>query len=144
MERGHLAELKKRRDQARAEGKLYGIGYAAIVEPAQSNMGYLSNILPHDERQRNPKGGAAANATITVDPLGTVSVTADSIPQGQGHQTILSQIVADELGLTPESIKVNLDFDTAKDAWSIATGNYSSRFSSATAVERSLSRVTVE
>jgi 2-furoyl-CoA dehydrogenase large subunit len=134
VEKGHLADLKKRRDQARAEGKLYGIGYAAIVEPAQSNMGYLSNILPHEERQRNPKGGAAANATITVDPLGTVSVTADSIPQGQGHQTILSQIVADELGLTPENIKVNLDFDTAKDAWSIATGNYSSRFSSATTV----------
>jgi 2-furoyl-CoA dehydrogenase large subunit len=48
--------------------------------------------------------------------------------------TILSQIVADVLGLTPEQIKVNLDFDTAKDAWSIATGNYSSRFSSATTV----------
>ena len=122
------------RDERRAAGKKYGIGYAAIVEPAQSNMGYLSNILPRDERQRNPKGGAVANATVNVDPLGTVSVTADSIPQGQGHMTILSQIVADVLGLTPEHIKVNLDFDTAKDAWSIATGNYSSRFSSATAV----------
>ena len=43
-------------------------------------------------------------------------------------------VVADQLGLKPEEIKVNLDFDTAKDAWSIATGNYSSRFSSATAV----------
>jgi len=131
---GKLEELKKKRDEMRAQGKLYGIGYAAIVEPAQSNMGYLSNILTHEERKRNPKGGAAANATITIDPLGTVSVTADSIPQGQGHQTILSQIVADELGLTPDIIKVNLDFDTAKDAWSIATGNYSSRFSSATTV----------
>lgn len=131
---GALDDLKKRRDERRADGKKYGIGYAAIVEPAQSNMGYLSNILPRDERQRNPKGGAVANATVNVDPLGTVSVTADSIPQGQGHMTILSQIVADVLGLTPEHIKVNLDFDTAKDAWSIATGNYSSRFSSATAV----------
>jgi len=131
---GGLEELKKRREAARAEGRLYGIGYATIVEPAQSNMGYLSNILPHAERARNPKGGAVANATVNVDPLGTVSVTADSIPQGQGHQTILSQIVADNLGLTPAHIKVNLDFDTAKDAWSIATGNYSSRFSSATAV----------
>jgi 2-furoyl-CoA dehydrogenase large subunit len=131
---GALEELKARRDAARAEGRLYGIGYAVVVEPAQSNMGYLSNILPRDERNRNPKGGAVANATVTVDPLGTVSVTADSIPQGQGHQTVLSQIVADVLGLTPEQIKVNLDFDTAKDAWSIATGNYSSRFSSATAV----------
>ncbi|MEE2956425.1 MAG: molybdopterin cofactor-binding domain-containing protein [Pseudomonadota bacterium] len=131
---GGLEELKKRQKKARAEGKKYGIGYAAIVEPAQSNMGYLSNILSRDERAKNPKGGAVANATVNVDPLGTVSVTADSIPQGQGHMTILSQIVADELGLTPDQIKVNLDFDTAKDAWSIATGNYSSRFSSATAV----------
>ncbi|MDA1325004.1 MAG: molybdopterin-dependent oxidoreductase [Proteobacteria bacterium] len=131
---GGLEALKKRRDEARAAGKLYGIGYAAVVEPAQSNMGYLSNILPRDERARNPKGGAVANATVNVDPLGTVSVTADSIPQGQGHMTVLSQVVADVLGLTPDHIKVNLDFDTAKDAWSIATGNYSSRFSSATAV----------
>jgi len=131
---GALNELKKHRDEMRAAGKKYGIGYAVIVEPAQSNMGYLSNILPRDERQRNPKGGAVANATVNVDPLGTVSVTADSIPQGQGHMTILSQIVADVLGLTPDHIKVNLDFDTAKDAWSIATGNYSSRFSSATTV----------
>jgi 2-furoyl-CoA dehydrogenase large subunit len=131
---GGLEALKKRRDEARAAGKLYGIGYAVVVEPAQSNMGYLSNILPRDERARNPKGGAVANATVNVDPLGTVSVTADSIPQGQGHMTVLSQVVADVLGLTPEHIKVNLDFDTAKDAWSIATGNYSSRFSSATAV----------
>ena len=131
---GALSELKTHRDEMRAAGKKYGIGYAVIVEPAQSNMGYLSNILPRDERQRNPKGGAVANATVNVDPLGTVSVTADSIPQGQGHMTILSQIVADVLGLTPDHIKVNLDFDTAKDAWSIATGNYSSRFSSATTV----------
>ena len=134
VKEGALDDLKKRRDERRAAGKKYGIGYAVIVEPAQSNMGYLSNILPRDERQRNPKGGAVANATVNVDPLGTVSVTADSIPQGQGHMTILSQIVADVLGLTPDHIKVNLDFDTAKDAWSIATGNYSSRFSSATAV----------
>jgi 2-furoyl-CoA dehydrogenase large subunit len=134
---GGLAALKQRRDEARKAGKLYGIGMATIVEPAQSNMGYLSNILPRDERARNPKGGAVANATVNVDPLGTVSVTADSIPQGQGHMTILAQIVADELGLTPDDIKVSLDFDTAKDAWSIATGNYSSRFSSATAVAAS-------
>jgi len=134
VDEGALNDLKKHRDEMRAAGKKYGIGYAVIVEPAQSNMGYLSNILPRDERQRNPKGGAVANATVNVDPLGTVSVTADSIPQGQGHMTILSQIVADVLGLTPDHIKVNLDFDTAKDAWSIATGNYSSRFSSATTV----------
>ncbi len=131
---GGLDELKQRRDAARAEGRLYGIGYSAIVEPAQSNMGYLSNILPRDERNRNPKGGAVSNATVNIDPLGSVSVTADCIPQGQGHATVLAQVVADQLGLKPEDISVSLDFDTHKDAWSIATGNYSARFSSSTAV----------
>ncbi len=134
VEEGGLAELRRRRDEARAEGRLYGIGFAAVVEPAQSNMGYITNILPAAERRRSPKGGAVSNATVNVDPLGAVSVTADSIPQGQGHATILSQIVADRLGLRPDDVSVNLEHDTQKDAWSIATGNYSARFSSSTAV----------
>ena len=134
-EEGKLNELKARRDAARAQGRLYGIGYAAIVEPAQSNMGYLSTINTVDERHRSgPKGGNVAYATVNVDALGGVSVTADSLPQGQGHATILSQIVADELGLTPREIFCNMERDTQRDPWSIATGNYSSRFSSATAV----------
>ncbi len=41
---GDLDELKERRDRARAEGRLYGIGYAAVVEPSQSNMGYISTL----------------------------------------------------------------------------------------------------
>ncbi len=132
---GGLAELRRKRDEARAAGRLYGIGFAAVVEPAQSNMGYLSTIVPVEERRKaGPKGGNVAYATVHVDCLGTVSVTADSLPQGQGHATILSQIVADELGLNPHDIRCNMERDTQRDAWSIATGNYSSRFSSSTAV----------
>ena len=132
---GGLEELKKRRDAARAEGRSYGIGYAAIVDPAQSNMGYLSVILSHEDRVKGGlKSGAVSMVTVNVEPLGTVSVAADCIPQGQGHATVLAQVVADELGLAPADIKVNLEHDTQKDAWSIATGNYSCRFSSSTAV----------
>jgi 2-furoyl-CoA dehydrogenase large subunit len=47
---------------------------------------------------------------------------------------VLSQIIADELGLTPADINVVLEMDTAKDVWSIAAGTYSSRFTSGTAV----------
>ena len=132
---GRLSELKQRQREARAQGRAYGIGYAAVVEPAQSNMGYLSTINPWEYREKaGHKGGHVAYATVNVDPLGAVSVTADSIPQGQGHGTVLAQIVADELGLTPQDIIVNMERDTQRDPWSIATGNYSSRFSSATAV----------
>ena len=54
--------------------------------------------------------------------------------QGQSHETVLAQIVADQLGLTSDDIEVVLEMDTAKDQWSIAAGTYSSRFASGTAV----------
>jgi len=69
-----------------------------------------------------------------VDPLGAVSVTADITVQGQGHATVLSQIVADRLGLAPDDINAVLEMDTAKDQWSIAAGTYSCRFTPGTAV----------
>ena len=132
---GRLEELYKRRDEARKEGRLYGIGMAAITDPAHSNMGYLSTIQTAEERKKGGhKGGNISYVTISMEVLGTINVTADSIPQGQGHATVLAQIVADELGVSPDQITVNQELDTHKDAWSIGTGNYSCRFSSATAV----------
>jgi 2-furoyl-CoA dehydrogenase large subunit len=131
---GGLAELKARRDAARAQGRLYGIGYTAVVEPSVSNMGYITTVLtPAERRKAGPKNGAQATATISIDPVGSVSVHVSSVPQGQGHRTVLSQVVADVFGLTPSDIRVNTEIDTAKDAWSIASGNYASRFAPAVA-----------
>ena len=141
---GGLEELKGRREAARAEGRLYGIGYATAVEPSQSNMGYISTLKTGREREEaGPKDGAVASAQVMVDALGAVTVVGDSVPQGQGHQTTLSQIVADQLGLRPEDITVNLETDTHKDGWSIAAGNYSCRFApaSASAVHEAAGRV---
>jgi 2-furoyl-CoA dehydrogenase large subunit len=131
---GALEQLKARRDAARAEGKLYGIGYAAVVEPSVSNMGYITTVLTAAERKKaGPKNGAQATATVALDPVGSVSVHVASVPQGQGHRTVLSQVVADVFGLTPADVRVNTEIDTAKDAWSIASGNYASRFAAAVA-----------
>ncbi len=131
---GKLAALEARRDEARAQGKLYGIGFAAVVEPSVSNMGYITAALTAEERRRaGPKNGAQATATVSLDPIGTVSVQVASTPQGQGHRTVLAQVVADAFGLKPQDISVVADVDTAKDGWSIASGNYSSRFAPAVA-----------
>lgn len=132
---GKFDALRKRREEARKEGRLYGIGMAAVSDPAHSNMGYLSTIQTVEERHKSGlKGGNISYSTVNMDPLGAITVTCDSIPQGQGHATVLSQIVADQLGVSPDMIRVNTEHDTHKDPWSIATGNYSCRFSSATAV----------
>ena len=131
---GGLAELRARRDRARADGRMYGIGFAAVVEPSVSNLGYITTVLTAAERRKaGPKNGAQATATISIDPVGSVSVHVASVPQGQGHRTVLAQVIADVLGLKPADIKVNTEIDTAKDAWSIASGNYSSRFAPAVA-----------
>ncbi len=131
---GGLADLRKRRDQARAEGRLYGIGFAAIVEPSISSMGYITTVMSREARAKaGPKSGAIATATVGVDPLGGVNVSVASVPQGQGHITVLTQVVADVFGLRPGDIAVDVELDTRKDAWSVASGNYSSRFAGAVA-----------
>ncbi|MFM0727674.1 molybdopterin-dependent oxidoreductase [Paraburkholderia strydomiana] len=131
---GGYEELVARRDAARREGRLYGIGFAAIVEPSVSNMGYITTVMPVEARKKaGPKSGAIASATVSVDLLGGVVVTVASTPAGQGHMTVCAQVVADVLGLNPRDIVVNVEFDTHKDAWSVAAGNYSSRFAGAVA-----------
>lgn len=131
---GRLAELEQRRDAARAAGRRYGIGFAAAVEPSVSNMGYITTLLTAEERRKaGPKNGAQATATVSIDPVGSVSVHVASTPQGQGHRTVLAQVVADIFGLPHRDIRVVADLDTGKDAWSIASGNYSSRFAAAVA-----------
>ncbi|MCC8395356.1 molybdopterin-dependent oxidoreductase [Paraburkholderia sp. MMS20-SJTR3] len=134
LDQGGYRELVARRDAARNEGRLYGIGFAAIVEPSVSNMGYITTVMPADARRKaGPKNGAIASATVSVDLLGGVVVTIASTPAGQGHMTVCAQVVADVLGLDPQDIVVNVEFDTHKDAWSVAAGNYSSRFAGAVA-----------
>lgn len=134
IEAADLDALVAKRDAARAEGRLYGIGVAAIVEPSISNMGYISTVLTAEQRAKaGPKNGGIASATVAVDLLGGVNVTIASAPAGQGHMTVCAQVVADVFGLDPAQIAVNVEFDTAKDAWSVAAGNYSSRFAGAVA-----------
>lgn len=134
VEEGGLAELKRRREEARAAGRLYGIGYTAVVEPSISNMGYITAVMtPEERRKAGPKNGAVASATVSVDATGGVTVHVASTPQGQGHRTAAAQVVAEVLGVPLEAITVNVELDTQKDAWSIASGNYSSRFAGAVA-----------
>ncbi|HRF08254.1 MAG TPA: molybdopterin-dependent oxidoreductase [Xanthobacteraceae bacterium] len=129
---GGLEALRERQRDARREGRLYGIGFAAVVEPSVSNMGYITTVLTADERRKaGPKNGAQATATVSLDAVGGVSVHIASVPQGQGHRTVVAQIVADALSLKPSDIRVVTELDTAKDAWSIASGNYASRFAAA-------------
>jgi len=126
-------DLRRQQAQARAAGRLFGIGLALAVDPSVSNMGYVATALDPQFRAKPeylPKSGAVDSATVKIDPLGRVIAILGTTPQGQGHQTIVSQIVADELGVEPRDVTVVDEMDTFTRVWSISSGTYSSRFGS--------------
>ena len=126
-------DLRRRQAEARAAGRYFGIGLALAVDPSVSNMGYVATALDPQFRAKPeylPKSGAVDAATVKIDPLGRVIAILGTTPQGQGHQTIVSQIVATELGVAPTDVTVVDEMDTFTRVWSISSGTYSSRFGS--------------
>jgi 2-furoyl-CoA dehydrogenase large subunit len=128
-----LARYEERREEqrsARARGRLVGVGLALVVEPSISNMGYVTLAETAESRaQALPKSGNAEAATVSVSPLGGITVRVATTPQGQGHRTVCAQIVADVLAVDPGEVEVVTELDTSTSAWTVASGNYSSRFS---------------
>ncbi|MBZ0146524.1 MAG: molybdopterin-dependent oxidoreductase, partial [Pseudorhodoplanes sp.] len=49
---GGFDELRQRQKNARADGRIYGIGCTAAVEPSVSNMGYITTVLTAEERRK--------------------------------------------------------------------------------------------
>jgi len=126
-----LARYDERRleaEAARAGERLVGVGIACVVEPSISNMGYITLAEPGETRGL-PKSGNAEGCSITISALGGITVRTTTTPQGQGHGTVIAQVVADRLGVHPSDVDVLTDSDTSTSPWTIASGNYSSRFS---------------
>jgi 2-furoyl-CoA dehydrogenase large subunit len=128
LELSRYAERRTEAAAARADGRLVGVGIACVVEPSISNMGYITLAEPADTRGL-PKSGNTEGCTISVSALGGVTVRIATTPQGQGHRTVIAQVVADRLGVEPRDVDVLTDSDTSTSPWTIASGNYSSRFS---------------
>jgi aerobic carbon-monoxide dehydrogenase large subunit len=108
-------ELRKEQAQARAEGRLYGIGLASFTEVVGAGPHKDYDIL-----------GLKMNdgAELRIHPTGKAILKISSKTQGQGHETTFAQIVASELGIQPEDIKV-MHGDTDNTPYGL--GTYASR-----------------
>ena len=84
-----------------APGRVFGIGFAAGVEPSGSNMAYVSLAADgaRSAQPRRPEVGRQRQRGAVVDPSGQVTLRLCTTPNGQGHATVAAQIVADALGL---------------------------------------------
>src|SRR5215472_953244 len=94
-------------ENARQEGRTVGIGLACYVEG--------TGVGPYE-------GGH-----VIVETSGKVKVATGLTTQGQGHQTMLAQLVADELGVRLEDVEV-VTGDTRRFGYAVGT------FASRTAV----------
>jgi aerobic carbon-monoxide dehydrogenase large subunit len=108
-------QLRKEQEEARKEGRLLGIGLASFTEIVGAGPSHDYDIL-----------GLKMNdgAELRVHPTGKAILKISSKTQGQGHETTFAQIVAEELGIQPEDIKV-MHGDTDNTPYGL--GTYASR-----------------
>ena len=108
-------ELRKEQAEKRARGELMGIGissFTEIVGAGPSHTFDLIGIKMFD------------SAEIRVHPTGSAIIRIGVQTQGQGHETTFAQIVAEELGIPMDKVKVEYgDTDTAP----YGLGTYASR-----------------
>jgi aerobic carbon-monoxide dehydrogenase large subunit len=100
--------LRAEQAQARAGGRLMGIGVASYVEMA----GF------------GPDGDLFESATVRANADGSVVVLTGSSPHGQGHETAWAQLASSQLGVAPDRVVVRHG-DTA--AVPIGVGTFGSR-----------------
>ncbi|MCI0401994.1 MAG: molybdopterin-dependent oxidoreductase, partial [Acidobacteria bacterium] len=101
-------KLRARQRAGRKNGKYYGIGLSTYVEICAMGP---STAMP---------AGGWESGTVRVEPTGTVTVLTGASPHGQGQETSFAQIVADELGISPEAVNI-VHGDTAAVPYGIGT-----------------------
>ena len=109
--------FRARQKQASAQGRYLGIGFATFSE----RTGYGSPAFA--ARGMDITVGWET-VILSVDPSGFIEARIGASPHGQGLRTTLAQIIADEIGVTPDVIKVvHGDTDRAPYGW----GTFASR-----------------
>ena len=92
--------VEARRERARAEGRMVGMGLACYVEG--------TGVGPYE------------GAHIHVETSGRVMVSTGLTTQGQGHETVFAQIVATELGVPMDQVQVTTG-DTRRFGYAVGT-----------------------
>ncbi len=108
-------ELRREQAQRRARGEYMGIGISFFTEGVGAGPRAHMDILGL---------GMADGADLRVHPTGKAVLAISVQTQGQGHETTFAQIVAQELGLSPDDVEV-VHGDTDRTPFGL--GTYGSR-----------------
>ena len=109
--------FRARQDRARASGRFLGIGFCTFSE----RTGYGSPAFAARGMEITP---GWEHVEVVMDPSGLVEARIGASPHGQGLETTLAQLVADELGIAPGAVRiVHGDTDRTPYGW----GTFASR-----------------
>ena len=115
MDQAGYAGLRREQAARRERGELMGIGVSFFTEAVGAGPRNHMDILGL---------GMADGAELRVHPSGTAVLRISVQTQGQGHETTFAQIVAEELGISPDDVEV-VHGDT--DLTPFGLGTYGSR-----------------
>jgi carbon-monoxide dehydrogenase large subunit len=115
MEIAGYPELRAEQEERRARGEYMGIGLSFFTEAVGAGPRKHMDILGL---------GMADGAELRVHPTGSAVLRISVQSQGQGHETTFAQIVAHELGISPDNVEV-VHGDT--DQTPFGLGTYGSR-----------------
>ena len=115
MDQAGYAGLRREQAARRERGELMGIGVSFFTEAVGAGPRDHMDILGL---------GMADGAELRVHPSGTAVLRISVQTQGQGHETTFAQIVAEELGISPDDVEV-VHGDT--DQTPFGLGTYGSR-----------------
>ncbi len=91
--------FRARQAEARKRGRYLGLGFATFSE----RTGYGTPAFAARGMEITP---GWETVELTMDPSGYVEARIGASPHGQGLRTTMAQIVADELGVPPERIRI--------------------------------------
>jgi aerobic carbon-monoxide dehydrogenase large subunit len=137
LELAAYKDMRVEQEQARKEGRLVGIGMSSYIEICGVAPSAWIGVAPGGQGWG---AGLWESANVRVHLTGKVVVTTGSSPHGQGHETTVAQVVAQELGIPMEDVVVQAN-DTLGTPFGYGTYGSRSAAVGATAVHRATQRI---
>lgn len=133
VEMADVAGFPARREEARARGRLRGLGVAAYIEACGIAPSSLVGAL-------GARAGLYEAATVRVNPTGSISVFTGSHSHGQGHETTFAQVVAEMIGCDESQVDI-VHGDTGKVPFGMGTYGSRSLAVGGSAIVRSVEKI---
>jgi carbon-monoxide dehydrogenase large subunit len=113
VELADLPAFRAAQREAAAGGRHLGIGFSTYIEPAPGPADFSPSVgfdMPSE------------TAWARLEPTGDLTVTTWQVPHGQGHETTLAQVAADELGVPMERVRIAYGDSAASPFTTMGTG----------------------